>query len=153
LEKGAEVDALDKDGTTSLHWAARNGHAEIINTLLENGANAFLKDKNDKTPRDLSSNYSIKRLLDRSGENEHTALVIMGCATIFLTTTLTLTMWSSKFTFIARIIASTIIVAVTAAIALVVGIKCNKPQPSTQVNEIHALGVHYNPRDSEISMI
>lgn len=35
---GAEIDACDKNGNTSLHIAARYGHELLINTLLEQGA-------------------------------------------------------------------------------------------------------------------
>ena len=35
---GAEIDACDKNGNTSLHIAARYGHELLINVLLEQGA-------------------------------------------------------------------------------------------------------------------
>ena len=33
-------------GLTSLHWAARNGHTDIVKTLLAHGANVSTKDDN-----------------------------------------------------------------------------------------------------------
>lgn len=39
IEKGADVDAVDKTGNTALHIAARYGHELLIDTLLSNRAN------------------------------------------------------------------------------------------------------------------
>ncbi|MCJ1386954.1 hypothetical protein MMC17_010083, partial [Xylographa soralifera] len=38
LEKGADVNASRKDGTTALHAASRGGHVKIVQLLRENGA-------------------------------------------------------------------------------------------------------------------
>ncbi len=38
LERGAEVDALDRYGQTALMLAARNGHFEAVHTLVDAGA-------------------------------------------------------------------------------------------------------------------
>jgi ankyrin repeat protein len=38
LEKGAEIEAKDKNGQTQLYWASRNGHLEIVQPLLDWGA-------------------------------------------------------------------------------------------------------------------
>jgi ankyrin repeat protein len=40
LQKRAEVDAMNHEGTTPLHEAAYNGHADVIRLLLDAGANA-----------------------------------------------------------------------------------------------------------------
>ena len=39
LEQGANAEAVDKDGNTALHLAAKNGHDAVIRTLLDKGAN------------------------------------------------------------------------------------------------------------------
>ena len=40
------VDAVDKKaGTTALHWAAQNGHADCIQLLLDAGATVDVQDK------------------------------------------------------------------------------------------------------------
>ncbi|MDZ7778902.1 MAG: ankyrin repeat domain-containing protein [Gemmatimonadota bacterium] len=39
LESGADVNAAQGDGMTALHWAAYNGRAELVETLLSAGAN------------------------------------------------------------------------------------------------------------------
>ena len=38
---GARVDIEDKEGNTSLHVAARHGHASVVKTLIAYGANMF----------------------------------------------------------------------------------------------------------------
>ena len=35
LSRGAKVNARDNNGCTALHWAARNGHSEVVLALLE----------------------------------------------------------------------------------------------------------------------
>ena len=44
LESKAEVDALDEEGMTSLHFAAEAGKGKIIPILLKYGANPFIRD-------------------------------------------------------------------------------------------------------------
>ncbi len=39
LKGGADVNAAQGDGVTGLHWAARQGHVELANTLIVAGAN------------------------------------------------------------------------------------------------------------------
>ncbi len=39
LKSGADVNAAQGDGMTALHWAARNGDAELTQMLLFAGAN------------------------------------------------------------------------------------------------------------------
>ena len=39
LKSGADVNAAQGDGMTALHWAARNGDAELAQMLLFAGAN------------------------------------------------------------------------------------------------------------------
>ena len=38
IQIGAEINAENKFQDTALHWAADNGHSEIVLILLENGA-------------------------------------------------------------------------------------------------------------------
>ena len=38
LDAGAQVDAHDKDGNTALMLASRNGHVDVVRTLLARGA-------------------------------------------------------------------------------------------------------------------
>jgi len=48
LESGANPDLEDKDGSTALRWAARNGSEKALKLLLEAGADPNLADKEDK---------------------------------------------------------------------------------------------------------
>jgi serine/threonine-protein phosphatase 6 regulatory ankyrin repeat subunit B len=43
LERGADVNARQNNGWTSLHWAAYKGRVEVAQVLLDHGANAKLK--------------------------------------------------------------------------------------------------------------
>ena len=60
LTKGADVNAREEDGRTPLHWAAwTNQNPEVIEVLLNAGADAKLKDNAGKLPA------------DHAAENEH----------------------------------------------------------------------------------
>lgn len=50
LSHGANVDAVDEHGISSLAWAAGRNHIEIVEALLEAGASPNLCDKNNTTP-------------------------------------------------------------------------------------------------------
>lgn len=48
---------------TPLHLAAQNNNKEIVDALIKAGANINVKDKDEKTPFDLTTNEEIKTLL------------------------------------------------------------------------------------------
>ncbi len=51
LEHGADIDAKGHFGATGLHWAALNGHADVVRWLLERGAALDGRDARfDSTP-------------------------------------------------------------------------------------------------------
>lgn len=52
--RGAKVNLQSNDGRTALHEAAEGGHLEIVNSLLQNGANPFMF-AGEYTPLDLAS--------------------------------------------------------------------------------------------------
>ncbi|WP_353271806.1 ankyrin repeat domain-containing protein [Wolbachia endosymbiont (group A) of Nomada goodeniana] len=55
LEKGANIEARDSDGYTSLHRAAEGGHLEIIRFLIDKGANIGAKNKDGGKPLDVAN--------------------------------------------------------------------------------------------------
>lgn len=50
LQKGADVNARNKDGLTPLIAAADKGHLEVVKFLVEKGADVNAKDNNGRTP-------------------------------------------------------------------------------------------------------
>ena len=50
LDNGAEVNALNADGSTALHSAAFMGRAEIVRLMLERGADPFARHPNGALP-------------------------------------------------------------------------------------------------------
>jgi ankyrin repeat protein len=51
IEAGAEVNQQDKQGWTPLNWAAGKGDLEIVNLLLDRGADPFLVGRDLRTPQ------------------------------------------------------------------------------------------------------
>jgi ankyrin repeat protein len=52
LSSGTDVDAVDYSDRTALHVAAAAGQLEAVTTLLAQGANVNVRDRNGATPRD-----------------------------------------------------------------------------------------------------
>lgn len=48
---------------TALHYAAENGHAEVVKELLLNGANANALDNRKYTAIDVAKNQAVKVIL------------------------------------------------------------------------------------------
>ncbi len=44
---------VEQGDNTPLHWAAMRGHVEIVNLLLQSGADRGIRNKQDKLPIDL----------------------------------------------------------------------------------------------------
>ena len=53
LSCGANVDAIDEHGITSLSWASGRSHVDIVRLLLVAGASPNLCDKNNTTPYNM----------------------------------------------------------------------------------------------------
>merc|ERR1712098_996895 len=50
IDRGAEIDAVNEDGSTALHYTTKYGNEESLKILLENGANINVQNKYDETP-------------------------------------------------------------------------------------------------------
>jgi ankyrin repeat protein len=50
LNCGANADAIDEHGISSLSWASGRNHVDIVTLLLRAGASPSLCDKNNTTP-------------------------------------------------------------------------------------------------------
>ena len=62
LARGAKVDLVDDRGRSALMIAAGLGHAEIVKTLIEAGADRALRDKAGKSAADLATSPEIKAI-------------------------------------------------------------------------------------------
>ena len=54
IEKGADVNSMDKYGRTALHYACVRKDGEAVKYLIANGANTKIEDRNKQTPLDLT---------------------------------------------------------------------------------------------------
>ncbi len=73
IEKGGNVNAVDKLGQTSLMYAAAQDNKLAICWLVAKGADATIKNKKGKTARDYSTTIAVRELL-RLAATEKTAL-------------------------------------------------------------------------------
>ena len=65
LEAGVQPDALDSSGETALGWATFNGHSEIVELLLNSGADANLKNQYGNTPLIYAAAKGRTEILER----------------------------------------------------------------------------------------
>ena len=65
LEKKADVNAPQVDGTTALHWAVRANDLEMTEMLLRAGARASLANQSGATPMQLAAMDGNAAILDR----------------------------------------------------------------------------------------
>lgn len=63
LEKGADVNAVDVNGGSALHWAVGGNKPEIAELLLARGADAGVADGAGQTPLDLAKKLKRAALI------------------------------------------------------------------------------------------
>ena len=60
---GSNINCLDRDRRTPLHYSAMEGRSKLIPALLQNGSAPGLKDINHKTAMDLAVTEKIRQLI------------------------------------------------------------------------------------------
>eukprot|EP00877_Chromochloris_zofingiensis_P009718 jgi/Chrzof1/49/Cz01g01190.t1 len=72
IDKGAKLNAVNKDGRTALHFAAKSGRTKVISLLLAAGAGASIKDSAGFAPLHLAVDHehllAVHRLLDAGAD-------------------------------------------------------------------------------------
>lgn len=66
IDSGADINAKNSDGNTSLHCAAALGMSKVVQFLIEMGADINVKNLKDQKPLDLAEkfgNYLISRMI------------------------------------------------------------------------------------------
>lgn len=63
-----QVNAVNEMGDTALHLAAKWGYETIVKTLIENGANATIKNRKQQSPVHVAQNIKVQRILQSSTE-------------------------------------------------------------------------------------
>ncbi|HHK74259.1 MAG TPA: ankyrin repeat domain-containing protein, partial [Rhizobiales bacterium] len=63
LEKGANINAVDKDGGTALHWAVGGNKPDTVRLLLERGAKPDPVDSRGQTPLDIAERKNSTAIL------------------------------------------------------------------------------------------
>jgi len=65
LQRKADPNAAEVDGTTALHWAVRNGDAALVDRLLRAGAKATAANRYGVTPLPLACEQGDPALVER----------------------------------------------------------------------------------------
>ncbi|MBN2858477.1 MAG: ankyrin repeat domain-containing protein, partial [Candidatus Delongbacteria bacterium] len=72
VDKGADINTRDREGSIPLQNAAIKGYFEIVKILVENGSDVNYKDYNDVTPLHfacMSGNLEMIKFLESKGAN------------------------------------------------------------------------------------
>jgi len=68
------VNLYDREYRTPIFLAALNNHKKCVELLLENGGNAFIKDKNGNMPDSATTDDGIKLILQTSNDKQFAEL-------------------------------------------------------------------------------
>ena len=63
IDYGANLNALDVDSRTPLHFAAEAGKGKICTLLIQNGASVGIQDSKHKSPMDLAANDYVREIM------------------------------------------------------------------------------------------
>ncbi|WP_064124964.1 ankyrin repeat domain-containing protein [Wolbachia endosymbiont of Dactylopius coccus] len=78
IERGIDINTVDKDGLTPLHKAAGNAQVEVVNALIKKGANVKAVSKDGITPLHCaalsSNNKEIVEILVKEGADVNASL-------------------------------------------------------------------------------
>lgn len=69
-QPGLNIDAVDLDGMSALHWAVWAVQPDIVQLLLDKGANPLLLTTRGETPLSLAKNPQVQALLQRLGTSQ-----------------------------------------------------------------------------------
>ena len=64
IKMGANVNAKDEEGNTSIMFAAQNAPIEILKLLIENDAKINIRNHEGKTPLILAATFNKKEILE-----------------------------------------------------------------------------------------
>lgn len=62
--QSADLDSAEYDGDSPLHSAVQKGHTDVVQLLLERGADTTIRDNSGKTALDLTARADIRSLLE-----------------------------------------------------------------------------------------
>jgi ankyrin repeat protein len=65
LQQKADVNALQIDGTSALHWAVYGGDLEVIDLLIKAGSSIDVKNREGVTPLHMASLFGNPRIISR----------------------------------------------------------------------------------------
>jgi ankyrin repeat protein len=63
VEHGAWLEAVDEEGDTPLHFAVREGHAEVVEWLLSSGADRHHLNDDEESPLFLATTFGDAKVL------------------------------------------------------------------------------------------
>lgn len=75
LDRGVNIDSKE-NGNTALHYAAQNGHKEVVKLLLLRNANSFLYNNEGRSSYDIAKNKETKEIIKKYSLNEEGQSII-----------------------------------------------------------------------------
>ena len=63
ISKGADVNAVDSNDNTVMHFASSQGYTDSLKILIDAGANKNAKNKEGKTPHDVAKNKKCRNII------------------------------------------------------------------------------------------